>query len=171
MTVGIIGATGYVGAELLRLLLRHPNAEKIVLSSVTFHGQNMEDVYPNFRGLLAPKCDGVLLSADEVLNESQIIFTALPHGIAESYAVFAERNGKKLIDLSADFRFDDDEKTFVQWYKKNWEHPEIHKKSVYGLPEMNRDLIKNACIVGNPGCYVTAITLALLPALKNQIIL
>ncbi len=170
ITVGIIGATGYVGAELARLLVRHPNVKKLVLSSVSFEGQNMQEVYPNLYGILTSKTDGMLVSADEVMKESDIIFTALPHGIAETYAFQAKKDGKKLIDMSADFRFDDDEATFKKWYKNDWKHPEIHTESVYGLPEMNREKIKKASIIGNPGCYVTATTLALLPAIKKDIV-
>ncbi len=168
--VGIIGATGYVGAELVRLLARHPNVKKLLLSSVSFEGQNIQDVYPNLFGIIGKKTNGILVSADEVMSGSDIIFTALPHGIAESYAVQAKNAGKKLIDMSADFRFDDDEETFKKWYKNDWKHPEIHTESVYGMSEMNREKIKKASIVGNPGCYVTATTLALLPAIKNKMI-
>ncbi len=170
LTVGIIGATGYVGAELVRLLSRHPNVKKLILSSVSFEGQNIQDIYPNLFEILSTKTDGKLVSADEVMIDSDIIFTALPHGIAETYAFQTKKSGKKLIDMSADFRFGDDEETFKKWYKNDWKHPEIHTDSVYGLPEMNRELIKTASVVGNPGCYVTATTLALLPAIKKDII-
>lgn len=164
--VGVIGATGYVGVELIRLLLKHPNVHKILLSSVSFEGKHIEDIYPNFRGVLAPKCDGTLFHADDVVKNADVIFTALPHGLAEQYAIC----GKNLIDLSADFRFGEDEATFKKWYKADWKHPSVHVESVYGLPEMNRELIKKARIIGNPGCYVTATTLALLPALTRGIL-
>jgi N-acetyl-gamma-glutamyl-phosphate reductase len=142
---------------------------------VSFEGQRIDDVYPNLYSLaggcgVVEKCGGVLEDADSVVAKSDIVFTALPHGLAELYADTCVRTGKKLIDLSADFRFDDDEATFAKYYKKNWEHAEVHTKSVYGLPEMYRDKIKEARIVGNPGCYVTSATLALLPALKNGIV-
>ncbi len=167
---GIIGATGYAGVELFRILLRHPQVEKIFVSSVSFEGQNIFDVYQNLRGQLGEKCDGKLLTADEVKEKSDILFTALPHGIAEQYADYCVKNGKKLIDLSADFRYGMDEETFKTWYKKTWDFPEVHKESVYGSPEMNRDEIKKARIIGNPGCYVTSATLALMPALKNSLL-
>jgi len=165
ITAGIIGATGYVGVELVRLLVSHPDVSALKLSSVSFEGQNILDVYPNLRGQLRSKCDGTLIDADAVVAASDVVFTALPHGIAEKYAVACAEKGKKLIDLSADFRFDDDEATFKAWYGKDWEFPAIHAESVYGLPELNRGKIKQARVIGNPGCYVTAATLALLPAL------
>ncbi len=168
--VGIIGATGYAGLELFRILLKHPQVEKIYCSSISFEGQQIENVYQNIIGQLDSKCDGKLLTADEVKEKSDIIFTALPHGIAEQYADYCIKNGKKIIDLSADFRYGTDEETFKTWYKKSWDFPAVHAESVYGSPEMNRDKIKNARIIGNPGCYVTSATLALLPALKENLI-
>jgi N-acetyl-gamma-glutamyl-phosphate reductase len=124
---GIIGATGYVGVELVRLLLDHPETGSLNLSSVSFEEQNIIDMYPNLRGLLKGKTLGVLLDADAVVESSDIIFTALPHGIAEKYAVSCIEKGKKLIDLSADFRFGEDEATFRSWYGKNWEFPAVHE--------------------------------------------
>ncbi len=167
---GIIGATGFAGVELVRILLRHPNVETLYLSSVSFEGQNITDVYPNLIDQLNGKTDGCLLSADDVKTESDIIFTALPHGIAEQYADYCVKHNKKLIDLSADFRFGTDEATFKKWYKKDWQFPSVHEESVYGLPEMNREIIKKARIIGNPGCYVTSATLGLLPVLKKGLL-
>ena len=167
---GIIGATGYAGVELFRILLRHPQVEKIFVSSVSFEGQQIEDVYQNLYGQLGSKSDGKLLTADEVKENSDILFTALPHGIAEQYADYCVKNGKKLIDLSADFRYGMDEATFKEWYKKDWDFPEVHKQSVYGLPEFYRNDISKASVIGNPGCYVTSATLALLPALKAGLV-
>ncbi len=168
---GIIGATGYAGVELVRLLLKHPKVSHLFLSSVSFEGQKIEDIYGNLNSLCAgSKCSGVLMSADEVVDASDVVFTALPHGIAEQYADTCIKNNKKLIDLSADFRFDLDEQTFTDWYKKKWDYPAVHQESVYGLPEMQRELIKKARVIGNPGCYVTSATLALLPAVKHGLI-
>ena len=170
ISAGIIGATGYAGVELLRILLRHPNVEHIYCSSVTFEGQDIDSVYQNLLGQLGTKCDRELLTADEVKEKSDVVFTALPHGISEQYADYCVRHGKKLIDLSADFRYGTDEETFKEWYKKSWDFKEVHEESVYGSPEMNRDSIKKASVIGNPGCYVTSATLALMPALKENII-
>ena len=172
MTVkaGIIGATGYAGVELVRILLRHSGVEKLFLSSVSFEGKNITEVYPNLIGQLGEKTDGLLINADKVLENSDVVFAALPNGLAEPYALYCVEHGKKFIDLSADFRFGEDEETYVEYYKKAWEHKELHTEAVYGLPEMNREKIKGARIIGNPGCYVTASTLGLLPALKAGII-
>jgi N-acetyl-gamma-glutamyl-phosphate reductase len=170
ITAGIIGSTGYVGVELVRLLIAHPEVSALSLSSVSFEGQNVVDIYPNLRGMLRGKTDGILVGADAVVEKSDVVFTALPHGIAEKYAAACIEKGKKLIDLSADFRFDEDEATFTKWYGKAYEFPAVHAESVYGLPELNRDKIKKARVVGNPGCYVTAATLALLPALAHSLV-
>jgi len=170
ITAGIIGATGYVGVELVRLLLAHPDVSALNLSSVSFEGQNITDIYPNLRGLLKGKTLGMLADAESIVDASDIVFTALPHGIAEKYAASCIEKGKKLVDLSADFRFDEDEATFKAWYGKNYEFPAVHAESVYGLPELNRERIKKARVIGNPGCYVTAATLALLPALAGNLV-
>lgn len=170
LKVGIIGSTGYAGVELLRILLRHPGVEKIYVSSVSFEGQQIDSVYQNLIGQLGDKCDGKLIGIEELKEKSDLVFTALPHGIAEEHADWCLKRGKKLIDLSADFRYGMDEETFKTWYKKDWKFPETHKKSVYGLPEMYREEIKKAEIIGNPGCYVTSATLGLMGALKNNLV-
>ena len=170
ISAGIIGATGYAGAELVRILVQHSGVENLFLSSVSFEGQNIQDIYPNLAGRLNGKTDGALLTADEVKEKADVIFTALPNGLAEAYADYAVAHGKKLIDLSADFRFNLDEATFKAWYKADWKFPAVHKESVYGLPEYNRAKIARARVIGNPGCYVTSATLGLLPALKADII-
>jgi N-acetyl-gamma-glutamyl-phosphate reductase len=170
MKAGIIGATGYVGIELFRILLRHPRVETINVSSVSFEGKNIEDVYANLFTLTGKKTSGTLSSASDTIAASDVVFTALPHGAAEEHAAACAASGKKLIDLSADFRFGDDEATFKKWYKTDWKHPAIHQQAAYGLPEMYRADIATAVVTGNPGCYVTSATLGLLPALKNSLV-
>jgi len=168
MIVGIIGATGYAGAELARLLSGHPEVEKLVLSSVSFEGQRIEDVYPNFLGRIS----NPLLKAEDVIASSGVVFAALPHGIGEPYAAACMERKIHYIDLSADFRFDDDETVYSAWYGKTYQYPELHKTSVYGLPELNRQKIRELAgagpvIIGNPGCYPTGASLAAFPALAK----
>lgn len=163
--VGIIGATGYVGAELLRLLLSHPNVEVKALSSVSFEGQEISNVYKNFLNKTNLICE----SMDDVVEKCDLIFTALPHGLSEGIAKKAIDNNKICIDMGADFRLSNEE-DYKEWYGKNFSEPELHSKCVYGLPELNKDKIKACSLIANPGCYPTTIELGLMPLLKNSLI-
>lgn len=163
--IGIIGATGYVGAELLRLLLSHPKVEVAALSSVSFEGQEISNVYKNFLNKTNLMCE----SAEDVIEKCDVIFTALPHGLSEDIAKKAIDNKKICIDMGADFRLSS-EKEYEEWYGKKFAQPEIHAHSVYGLPELNREKIKNCSLIANPGCYPTTIELGLMPLLKNSLI-
>ena len=168
MVVGIIGAAGYAGAELVRLLAKHPRVGSLSLGSVSLEGGRIENVYPNFLG----KISSLLLKPEEVVAASDLVFAALPHGVGEPYAKACIEKGISFIDLSADFRFGSDEETFKAWYSKDYMFPELRKNSVYGLPELNRDRIKalaasGPLIIGNPGCYPTAAALGIFPALAT----
>ena len=164
---GIIGATGYAGAELLRLLSSHPEVAGLSLSSVSFEGDAMERVYPNFiASLRKPGVSGRLVNQDSIVEASDVVFSCLPHGLAEKAAAECLAAGKVFIDISADFRFGDDEETFKTWYGKSWTNKAVHAVSVYGLPELNRALIAKAKVIGNPGCYPTSAILGLMPALR-----
>jgi len=170
MKAGIIGATGYAGAELIRHLARHPQIDELILSSVSFEGERIEDVYPGFLGRIS----GKLLKADEVIeaNDVKVIFAALPHAVGEPLAASCMEKGIHYIDLSADFRFDDDEDVYSAWYGKPYQFSELHKKSIYGLCELNRQKIKDGAskgpvIIGNPGCYPTGASLGAFPALAR----
>jgi N-acetyl-gamma-glutamyl-phosphate reductase len=165
---GVIGATGYAGAELVRLLLGHSKIDDLVLSSVSFEGGRIEEVYPNFIGRISAP----LVKADAVVNEAEVVFSALPHGVGEQYAKICVEKGKPFIDMSADFRFGEDEAAFKKWYGKNYVYPELRKYSVYGLPELNRKKIAplpTPVIIGNPGCYPTGASLGCFPALAKGI--
>ncbi|MDR2717769.1 MAG: N-acetyl-gamma-glutamyl-phosphate reductase [Treponema sp.] len=168
MKAGVIGATGYAGAELVRILAGHPEIDGLILSSVSFEGEHFEDVYPNMlERICAP-----LVKAEEVISAAGIVFAALPHGVGEPYAKACVEKGIPFIDLSADFRFGDDEITFNAWYGKSYQYPELHKNAVYGLPELNRNRIRElaaggAAIIGNPGCYPTGASLGVFPALAK----
>lgn len=171
MIVGIIGATGYGGIELIHFLSGHPKVSEIVFSSTSFEGQKIEAIYPHLFGRIS----AVLLKAEDVINKADVVFSALPHGAGEPFAKLCMEQGKTFIDLSADFRFDDDNDTFAAWYGKGFVYPELRKYSVYGLPEMNREKIKaqaakGPVILANPGCYPTSAALGLFPALRKSLL-
>jgi len=168
MIAGIIGATGYAGAELVRLLSGHPEVEKLALSSVSFEGDKIENIYPNFLGRVSLP----LLKAEEVIAASDVVFAALPHGVGEQFASACMERKIHYIDLSADFRFDDDEAVYSAWYGKEYKYPQLHKNSIYGLVELNRRKIKKlaesgAVVIGNPGCYPTGGSLGAFPILAK----
>lgn len=165
LKVGIIGATGYVGAELLRLLLNHPNVEVTAISSVSFEGQEISDVYPGFFNITKLICT----TKEEVVDKCDLVFLALPHGLSEEIAILASSQNKIVIDMGADFRLEDKD-IYEKWYGKKFINEELHKKSVYGLAELNREKIKKSKIIANPGCYPTSIALGLMPLLKNKMI-
>jgi N-acetyl-gamma-glutamyl-phosphate reductase len=168
MIAGIIGATGYAGAELVRLLANHPQVDGLALASASHAGDRIEDLYPSFFGRVA----STLAKPEEAISRSQVVFAALPHGVGEPYALACVERGIPYIDLSADFRFDDDEATFAAWYGKPYLHRELRNHSVYGLPELNRSRIRELAaskkvIIGNPGCYPTGASLGAFPALAK----
>ncbi|MDK2985244.1 MAG: N-acetyl-gamma-glutamyl-phosphate reductase [Clostridia bacterium] len=164
---GVIGATGFSGIELVRLLAEHPQVEISILTSQTYAGMNISEVYPHLSG----KVDCILsdLDPEQVVAESDVIFVALPHGHSAGVVKEAYNQGKKIIDLGADFRLKSAE-DYENWYKTEHTAQELLKKAVYGLPEVNRTKIKDAGIVANPGCYPTSVILALMPALKENLI-
>lgn len=163
--VGIIGATGYIGSEICRLIMGHPKAKISKISSVSFEGIELSKIYPSYYKI----CDLVCENQNELIDDSDVIFAALPHGLSESLAVECDKKGKILIDLGADFRLKD-ENDYIKWYDGSFEHKELHKKAVYGLPELYREKIRGKTLIANPGCYTTAVPLALAPALIEGII-
>jgi N-acetyl-gamma-glutamyl-phosphate reductase len=164
--VGIVGATGYAGAELVRLLSHHPFAEISVLSSVSFEGKKIHEIYPNLSGV----CELPLESAEEVPTLCDVLFAALPHGLSEPLAEACQKKNTLLIDLGADFRLHD-EAQYTEWYQKSYAYPELHKKALYCIPELHRGQMNDSIsVIANPGCYPTSISLGLAPALKNHLI-
>lgn len=159
--VGVIGATGYAGLELVRLILRHPHAELTAISSVSFEGRPLFEVYPSMREICGLTCG----SSDEVIASCDVVFAALPHRLSQDTAAECVKAGKKFIDLGADFRLDDSER-YAEWYGCEFKYPELHRAAVYGIPELFREDIKASSIIGNPGCYPTSIALGLAPALR-----
>ena len=162
ISVGIVGGTGYTGVELLRLLLKHPNAKVTVLTSRTENGRRVDDMFPSLRGH-TDLCYSDL-NIDE-LKKCDAVFFATPHGVAMKHAEKLVASNTKVIDLAADFRLQDLAQ-FEKWYGLDHTCPDILKDSAYGLSELNRDKIKQANVVGNPGCYPTTVQLGLAPVLK-----
>lgn len=163
--VGIVGATGYAGAELVRLILTHPAAELVAISSVSFEGKKISEVYPN----LAKVCEMPLTDAAKMAEECDVVFAALPHGLSEPLAAECAETGALLIDLGADFRLENEE-DYQKWYQKSYTCPELHKDAVYCIPELHRAAVKEQKIIANPGCYPTSIALGLAPALTKGLV-
>jgi len=162
---GIIGATGYAGAELTRLLAAHPTVELAGLGSKSFAGCKLSEVYPAYYQQLDQLC----ITPEEVIEASDVVFACLPHGHSEELAKTVIGKGKIFIDLGADFRLASGDE-YKEWYGKGFDRFELHLESVYGLPELFREEIKGKKIVANPGCYPTSVALALYPALKRGLV-
>ncbi|MGB9755951.1 MAG: N-acetyl-gamma-glutamyl-phosphate reductase [Desulfurella sp.] len=158
LRVGIIGVSGFTGLELVKLLLHHPLVEIDYLASRSHVGQPLSDVFPSLKNI----CDKIIEPIDEnKFSRLDVVFLALPHGVSMELA--CKLFGKvRIIDLSADFRLPKD--LYEKWYKPHL-CPDLIKEAVYGLPELNREKIKKASLIANPGCYATASILAVLPFL------
>lgn len=166
--VGIIGATGYAGNELVRLLLGHKDAEIVWLGSRSYIDQNYSDVYRNMFKLVDAKCMDD--NMEQLANEVDVIFTATPQGLCASLVNDEILSKTKIIDLSADFRLED-VNVYEQWYKLEHKAPQYIDEAVYGLCEINRDKVsKDTRIIANPGCYTTTSILTLYPMVKEGII-
>ena len=169
LKVSVIGATGYTGRELVKILMNHPNIELVYLTSSTYAGKNMAEIFPEFRN----KLDHELINLDlEVVSrDSGLVFTALPYTVSIEIVPELCKKGVKVVDLSADYRLKDSA-VYKEWYKK--EHNQFSKglldKAVYGLPEIYLDKIKESSLVANPGCYPTSIILGIAPLLKHHLI-
>lgn len=167
MRVGIIGGSGYVGGELLRLLIFHPKVEVTIATSDKYAGEYIFTVHPNLRGLTQLKFSPMNLQ--EIVKNCDIVFTATPHGSAVTLVPKILEAGLKVIDMSADFRLKNPE-NYDKWY--GWKHPNpaLLKEAVYGLAELHREEIKNAKLVACPGCMATAVILGLAPVVKAGVI-
>ncbi len=169
MKAGLIGVSGYTGMELVRLLASHPQFELSLATSRQEKGKKVSDIYPFMLGNQGADIVITNPSAQEIKHKCDIVFMAVPHGIAMNMADELLIEGCKIVDLSADFRIKDTQ-IFETWYKSKHTASHILEKAVYGLPELYAEKIKNAQIVANPGCYPTASLLGLYPAMKNKII-
>jgi len=167
MKVSVIGATGYTGYELVKILANHPVFEIAALVSETYEGKMFSEVYPKLRNI----CDVVIMGRDyeKVADMSDAVFLCLPHAAAQDAAAFFHGKGLKVVDFSADFRLKDKE-LYEKTYKVDHIYPELLAGAVYGLPEIFSDDIKGATLVANPGCYPTSVITPLYPLLKDGLI-
>jgi N-acetyl-gamma-glutamyl-phosphate reductase len=168
--IGVLGASGYTGAELLRLLIRHPGVEIALLTAERRAGQHMRQVFPQFSPYALPK----LLAIDAVDWKAEALdlaFCALPHATTQTVIkdLLAAAPTTKVVDLSADFRLADTA-AYARWYGHEHHAPELQKEAVYGLPEIYRQKIKAARLVANPGCYTTCAELPVIPLLSAKAI-
>ena len=161
----ILGATGYAGIELVRLLSNHPEVSIEILGSQSFDGQKLSDVYQNFEHILEKECEKLDL---EKVKNCDVAFTALPHGASKEVIPKLLEQGVKVIDLSGDYRYDD-VNVYEEWYGEPHSSPELLAESVYGLCELHREKIKSARLIGNPGCYTTCSILGAAPLLASKI--
>lgn len=166
LKVAIIGASGYTGVELIRLLSNHPEVEITAVTSEQSAGKSIAEVFPSLSGVFEKSLEHI--SIETIAQKADLVFTALPHQKAMDYVPRFLELGKKVIDLSADFRIKD-AATYGAWYEEH-KAPELLKEAVYGLPELHRTEIRNARLIANPGCYPTSAILALAPLLKNGLI-
>lgn len=168
INAAVVGATGYAGAELVRLIYSHPQASLAAISSKSFENMPLSEVYPAYSGF----CDLICENQDDIIEKADVIFAALPHGLSEPLAEKCLALGRKFIDLGADFRlYSEDD--YSEWYGKRFDCPQIHEKAEYIIPELFRDRFKKGQteIIANPGCYPTSVSLGLAPVLKNRLVL
>ena len=166
LKVGIIGASGYTGVELARILSSHPEVELTVATSRQYAGKPLSEVFPNLRKRVDLVCEN--LGPEELTSRADFFFAAVPHKTAMDLVPVLLNAGKKVVDLSADFRIRD-AAVYEEWYQPH-SSAELIKEAVYGLPELYREQVKPARLVANPGCYPTSIILALAPLLREKLI-
>ncbi|MDT8317207.1 MAG: N-acetyl-gamma-glutamyl-phosphate reductase [bacterium] len=160
----VVGATGYTGLELVRILSTHKDVELTAITSRSNPATLFSEIFPSFKGIVSLKTEE--FDATAISTKADLVFVALPHGSAMDVVASLLTEGLKVIDLSADFRFSS-LSTYEQWYGGH-SCPELLKETVYGLPELNRERIANARLVANPGCYPTSVILPLMPLIKED---
>lgn len=164
--MAVLGATGYAGVELLRILVQHPRVRLAVVTSQQFVGKQVSEVYPSLVG----KCDLVLqeIQVEKIASQIELAFTALPHETSMDVVPDLVERGKRVIDLSADFRLRDP-KSYLRWYRPH-KAPHLLREAIYGLTEMHRKGIAKARLVANPGCYPTGAVLGLAPLFAEKMV-
>ncbi|OGQ98435.1 MAG: N-acetyl-gamma-glutamyl-phosphate reductase [Deltaproteobacteria bacterium RIFOXYD12_FULL_55_16] len=164
--VGIVGASGYTGAELARILCNHPEVELTVATSRQYAGKSLSQVFPSLQGRVEIICED--LKVEALVERADFFFTAVPHQTAMDIVPYLVAAGKKVVDLSADFRLHDAQ-VYEQWYQAH-SAKDLLATAVYGLPELHRAEIRQAQLVANPGCYPTSVILGLAPLLKAGLV-
>lgn len=169
ISAAIVGGTGYTGIELIRLLSAHPKVSIDLLTSRSEAGTRADEIFPSLRGISDIVFSDLGEDTLAALQKCDVVFFATPHGVAMQQAEALTASGIKVVDLAADFRLQSLAE-FEKWYKQSHACPDLLKSAVYGLPEINRDKLSDAMLVGNPGCYPTTAILGLKPiiALQNQ---
>jgi len=166
LKIGVVGGTGYTGVELLRLLAQHPHCELAVVTSREQAGTRVAEMFPSLRGRIDLEFSA---PSDAALKKCDLVFFATPNGVAMQQARMLHDAAVKIVDIAADFRLQD-VAAWEQWYGMKHACPELVAQAVYGLPEVNREHIKRARIVANPGCYPTAVQLGFLPLIKGKLV-
>ncbi len=168
--VAIVGASGYSGEELTGLLLRHPEVELAAITSRHYAGQTLAQVFPRFAHLPGARTlQFTEPDAESLARQAQVVFLALPHGVAVEFAAPLLRFGCRVVDLSADFRLRD-AAVYREFYGREHPAPELLSQAVYGLPEVYRDRIKGASLIASPGCYPTSVLIPVIPLLKAGLV-
>ena len=168
--VAVVGASGYAGEDLVRLLLTHPHADLAAVTSRQYAGQTIAQVFPRFSHF--PKAKSLRFAepkAEIIAGQAEVVFLALPHGVAAEFAIPLLQHGCRVIDLSADFRTRNPT-IYEEFYAHPHPAPELLNRSVYGLPEIYRPAIENASLIACPGCYPTSILLPILPLIQAGLI-
>jgi N-acetyl-gamma-glutamyl-phosphate reductase len=167
LKIAIVGSSGYTGGELFRILLHHPLAMVTAVTSEKSAGKPIADIFPHLAGLTDLICEP--LDPESIAKRADFVFLALPHVTAQEAAFRFHKLGKKIVDLSADYRLAD-AVLYEKWYEHCHQYPDLLRHAVYGLPELHREKIKQASLIANPGCYPTSAILGLAPLLKQGIV-
>lgn len=164
---GVVGATGYAGNELIRILMQHPDVEIVHLTAHSYVGKKFDDVYENYRQINELVCEE--MDIEKLAEQCDVVFIALPHGVAAKVVTESVLSKTKVIDFGADFRLKDAD-VYEKWYGVEHTGRKLLKEAIYGLCEVNREAIKNARLIANPGCYTTCSILSLRPLLAEHLI-
>ena len=164
LNIAIVGSSGYTGGELMRILLNHSKVNVTAVTSEKSAGKPIASIFPHLAGLSTLVCEP--LDPDTIAKKADFVFLALPHVMAQEAAFRFHLLGKKVVDLSADYRLSDPS-VYATWYETTHQYPELLKQAVYGLPELHREKIKKASLIANPGCYPTSALLGLAPLMQK----